>query len=75
MTLQDCPVGSRLRLRRVTGAQRHRRRLSELGFVRGAVLSVIGRGAMGGLVLALGDARVAVDSFTAGTLVVEPADG
>lgn len=74
MTLQTCAIGSRLRVCGLTGGQRHRRRLLELGFVRGAVLSVIGRGTMGGLVLALGDARVAVDSFTAGTLVVEPAD-
>lgn len=75
MTLQACAIGSRLRVCALTGGRRHRRRLLELGFVRGAVLSVIGRGTMGGLVLALGDARVAVDSFTAGTLVVEPVDG
>lgn len=75
MTLRGCAIGSRLRVCGLTGDRRHRRRLLELGFVRGAVLSVIGRGTLGGLVLALGDARVAVDSFTAGTLVVEPVDG
>lgn len=74
MTLRGCAVGSRLEICQVTGDRRHRRRLIELGFVRGAVLSVIGRGTMGGLVLALGDSRVAVDAFTAGTLLVRLAD-
>lgn len=74
MTLRGCAVGSRLEVCRVTGGRRHRRRLIELGFVRGAVLSVIGRGTMGGLVLALGDSRIAVDSSTADTLLVKPAD-
>lgn len=74
MTPRDTAVGAPMRLRRVTGDQRHRRRLVELGFVPGAPLSVIGRGMHGGLILALGDARVAVDAATAGTLQVEPAD-
>lgn len=71
-TLRGCSVNSSHRVRRVTGATRHRRRLIELGFVPGAILTVLGKGALGGLVLALGDARVAVDAATAGTLLVEP---
>lgn len=73
MTPRETAVGTVLRLRRVTGDRRHRRRLVELGFVPGARLSVIGRGMHGGLILGLGDARVAVDAATAGTLQVEPA--
>ncbi|MFF4777037.1 FeoA family protein [Microtetraspora fusca] len=65
--------GALMRLCQVTGDRRHRRRLAELGFVPGAVLSVLNRGMHGGLVLALGDGRVAVDALTAATLVVEPA--
>ncbi len=71
----DFARGVVMRLCRVTGDRRHRRRLAELGFVPGASLSVLGRGMHGGLVLALGDGRVAVDALTAATLVVEPADG
>jgi ferrous iron transport protein A len=75
MTPGECVAGSWLRVRRVTGDRRHRRRLAELGFVPGAVLSVASRSVHGGLILALGDSRVAVDAATAATLVVEPVHG
>ncbi|MBP2706155.1 ferrous iron transport protein A [Microbispora sp. RL4-1S] len=75
MSPGDFARGGVMRLSRVTGDRRHRRRLAELGFVPGAKMSVLNRGLHGGLVLVLGDGRVAVDALTAATLVVEPADG
>ncbi|WP_067801315.1 FeoA family protein [Actinomadura formosensis] len=72
MTPREATTGAAMRLSRVTGDRRHRRRLVELGFVPGADVSVIARGVNGGLILALGDARVAVDAGTAATLLVEP---
>lgn len=75
MTAGESVRGAVVRLCRVTGDRRHRRRLAELGFVPGVEMSVLGRGMYGGLVLALGDGRFAVDAKTAATLEVEPADG
>jgi Fe2+ transport system protein FeoA len=72
MVLQECQPGSRVRLRGVRGRPTQHRRLLELGFVPGAVIRVVGRGAVGGMVIALGDARVALDSRTGGSMVVEP---
>ncbi|MEV6950558.1 FeoA family protein [Streptomyces sp. NPDC051183] len=45
-----------------------RRRLLEFGFVPGADVTVIARGATGGLLVGLGETRVALDSRTAGRL-------
>ncbi|MCJ0874817.1 FeoA family protein [Streptomyces sp. AP-93] len=45
-----------------------RRRLLEFGFVPGADVTVIARGATGGLLVGLGDTRVALDTHTAGRL-------
>jgi ferrous iron transport protein A len=72
MVLRDCPLGREVRLRRLATGRRERRRLLELGFVPGAWLRVIGRGVAGGLVVAVGDARVALDADTGASLVVEP---
>jgi Fe2+ transport system protein FeoA len=73
ITLRDCVPGDRLRLRRLRVRAADRLRLLELGFVPGASLRVIARGATGGLLVGLGDARVALDGGTAGSLLVEPA--
>jgi ferrous iron transport protein A len=75
VSLHRCSIGSSYRVRRVVGDRVHRRRLTELGFFPGAVMSVTGKGSMGGLILALGDARVAIDARTAATLAVEPMHG
>jgi ferrous iron transport protein A len=70
-SLIDRPVGSRSVLRRVDAGRVRRRRLAELGFVPGAVIDVIGRGGVGGLVLAVNaDTRVAVDAAGARELWV-----
>jgi Fe2+ transport system protein FeoA len=72
MVLRDCQPGSSVRLSGHIGGHPQRRRLLELGFVPGAVIRVIGRGAVGGLVVALDDARLALDARTGGSMVVEP---
>ncbi|MCN9243806.1 ferrous iron transport protein A [Streptomyces sp. RY43-2] len=72
MRLRDCAPGDRLTLRRLRVRAGERLRLLELGFVPGALLHVIARGATGGLLVGLGDARVALDGATAGALLVEP---
>ncbi|WP_199547710.1 FeoA family protein [Streptomyces sp. N35] len=71
MTLRGCAPGTHARIRRITTDAQDRLRLAELGFVRGAEIRVVGRGATGGLLLALGDARVAVDDATAGAVAIE----
>ncbi|SDK23036.1 FeoA family protein [Streptomyces indicus] len=71
MTLRGCAPGTHARIRRITTDAPDRLRLAELGFVRGALVRVVGRGATGGLLLALGDARVAVDDETAQALQIE----
>jgi Fe2+ transport system protein FeoA len=70
--LVERPVGSVSVLRRVDSGRVRRRRLAELGFVPGATIEVIGRGGVGGLVLAVNaDTRVAVDAAGARELWVE----
>jgi ferrous iron transport protein A len=72
--LVDCPVGSAWVLRRVEAGRTRRRRLAELGFVPGAAIEVLGRGGVGGLVLAVNaDTRVAVDAAGARELLVRKA--
>lgn len=59
--LGRCPVGTGGVLHTVRATGTRRRRLAELGFVPGAAVEVIGRGA-GGLVVGVNaDARVAID--------------
>ncbi len=72
MVLRDCRPGSHVRLSGLIGGHPQRRRLLELGFVPGAVIQVIGRGAVGGLVVGVDDARLALDARTGGSMVVEP---
>jgi ferrous iron transport protein A len=73
MTLRDCPPGREVRLRDVTAAGPTRRRLLEWGFLPGAALRVVVRGPAGGLVVALGDARIALDAHLAGCLQIDGA--
>ena len=69
--LIDRPVGSTSTLRRVEAGRVRRRRLAELGFVPGATIEILGRGGVGGLVLAVNaDTRVAVDAAGARELWV-----
>lgn len=69
--LVDRPVGSVSVLRRVGAGRVRRRRLAELGFVPGATIEVLGRGGVGGLVLAVNaDTRVAIDAAGARELWV-----
>lgn len=71
MTLRDCQPGADVLLRRVAGDCS--RRLAEWGLVPGAPVRLVARGPAGGLILALGDTRIALDSRTAGTVLVEAA--
>lgn len=75
MTLRSCASGTRVRIDRVRVPAGERLRLAELGFVRGAEVRVVGRGATGGLLVALGDARVALDSATAHGVLVTAGPG
>jgi ferrous iron transport protein A len=69
--LTDRPVGSSSTLCRVEAGRVRRRRLAELGFVPGATIEILGRGGVGGLVLAVNaDTRVAVDAAGARELWV-----
>ncbi|WP_372404387.1 ferrous iron transport protein A [Streptomyces luteireticuli] len=75
MTLHDCAPGVRVRLGRLRLPGHDRLRLSGLGFLPGHEIRVVGRGAAGGLVVALGDARYAVDADTARRIrVTAPVD-
>ncbi|MEU6126884.1 FeoA family protein [Streptomyces sp. NPDC047123] len=65
MTLHGCRSGRPVRVDRLTVPPGDRLRLAELGFVRGARMRVVGRGATGGILVALGDARIALDDATA----------
>ena len=70
-SLDRCPVGTVSVLRRVEATRVRRRRLAELGFVPGARIEVIGRGGVGGLIVAVNaDSRVAVDAAGARELQV-----
>ncbi|MFC5185272.1 FeoA family protein [Actinomadura harenae] len=72
MTVAECAPGAVVRLRRVAARNG---RLRELGFVPGAVLRVLARGGTGGLIVAIGDARMAVDREIAHVIHVEPVTG
>ncbi|MFY9262271.1 MAG: FeoA family protein [Arcanobacterium sp.] len=65
MTLAECPVRAPLRLTRVGVLRRNLLRMQELGLRVGAHVSVVQRGAFGGLVLNVAGSRVAVDHRSA----------
>ena len=73
MTLRDCPPGHEVRLRAVEAVGPPRQWLLEWGFVPGVRMRVVARGFAGRLVVALDDARVAMDPTLARSLIVEPA--
>ncbi|MER5885351.1 ferrous iron transport protein A [Streptomyces sp. NPDC001941] len=72
MSLRSQGPGAHVRVVRVGVGAHDRLRLAELGFVRGARITVLGRGATGGLRIALGDARLAIDDDTADAVDVVP---
>lgn len=69
--LRAVPLGHTVPLGRPQGHRLLRRRMAELGFVRGALVSVLSRGAHGSVLVAVGDTRVALDAEAADALVVE----
>jgi ferrous iron transport protein A len=71
MTLRDCPPGVEVLLRELAAEGADRRRLLEWGFVPGVRLRLVARSLAGGLVVAVGDARVALDAGVARSLIVE----
>jgi Fe2+ transport system protein FeoA len=73
VTLYEWRDSEPARLHRISAGRELRLRLLELGFVPGIELRVIGRGLTGGLVVAHGDTRTALDDRTAAALVVRKA--
>jgi Fe2+ transport system protein FeoA len=73
MTPRDCRPGGEMLLREVRAEGADRRRLAEWGFLPGVRLRLVARSVAGGLVIALGDARVALDAALARTLIVDRA--
>jgi ferrous iron transport protein A len=71
MTLHECLPGFEVLLREVAADGPIRRRLLEWGFVPGVRLRLVARSLAGGLVVALGDSRVALDARLARSLVVD----
>lgn len=71
VTLYEWHGPGPVRLHRITAARELRLRMLELGFVPGVELRVVGRGPAGGLVVAHGDTRTALDDRTAAAIVVE----
>lgn len=76
MTLRNCPPGKDVIVSSLAGTSgASRRRLLEWGFVPGARIRPVAKGPAGGLIVALADARVAVDARIAAALIVEPVAG
>ncbi|WP_107046727.1 FeoA family protein [Streptomyces albus] len=71
MTLYEWRASEPVRLRRIAAGSELRLRLLELGFVPGTELRVLARGLAGGLVVAHGDTRTALDDRTAAALIVQ----
>lgn len=72
-TLREAPTGVPLLVTGpVEAPTRARRRLAELGVREGARLAIRGRSAGGGVILAVGDGRVAVSRRLLGTIPAEP---
>lgn len=63
-TLADVPVGTRVVLGRPGGTTARARRLAELGLRAGARVHVVQRTAGGGRLVAVEDARIALDRGT-----------
>ncbi len=72
MSLQQCRTQQPVRVREVDLDDPLR--AAELGLRPGTVVRVTQRGAFGGVVLAVGGARVAVDARTARHITVEPVE-
>jgi ferrous iron transport protein A len=62
-------------VREVSGGKELRRRLGELGFVRGSVVRVVQSQSCGPLIISLGDGRVALGRGAAQKIMVEELDG
>ena len=73
MPLSEMAIGQRLRLVRVLGGNRLKRRLLALGLNVGGELEIVQRRG-GGVVLARGGNRVALGAGVAQKLYVEPID-
>jgi Fe2+ transport system protein FeoA len=70
MTLRECPPGAEVLLLEVATKGPDRQRLMEWGFIPGVRLRLVARSMAGAVVVALGDARVALDSGLARSLDV-----
>lgn len=72
MSLSECRTRERVRILSLAVAGDDALRMHEMGLRHGAVVRVTHRGAFGGVVVALGSARVALDGRTARAVGVEP---
>lgn len=72
MSLSECRLRQRVRITAVSVPPSQRLRVHEMGLRDGAVVRVTHHGAFGGVVVAIGGARVALDGATARSVVVEP---
>lgn len=73
MTLDEAPVGGRVRLLAADLPGPRARRLAELGLRPGSTVTVLRRTTGGGRIVAVGDARVAMSRQTARRLPAAPA--
>jgi Fe2+ transport system protein FeoA len=71
--LSEAPLGTRVRIRRLSASPEVSRRLRELGLCEHAVVSCLFRG-HGNLICAVQNTRIGIDRNLAGTIVVSVAE-
>lgn len=71
MPLAMVEAGKKVRVAAVTGAEETRKRLGALGFVPGAIVSVV-QSDGGDMIVALHESRIALNADLAKRLIVEP---
>lgn len=69
--IQFLSVGEACRVTKIRGNDEVRTRLTGLGFVEGALVSVVGKTGKG-MILSLGDARLALDEELSSRIMVLP---
>jgi Fe2+ transport system protein FeoA len=71
LTLSDVPVGTRVRICRLSARPEVSRRLRELGLCEQAIVSCVLKG-HGNIICALDNARIGLDRRLAGNIIVSP---
>lgn len=70
--IQMMSVGETCRIQKIRGNDAVKKRLSGMGFVDDAKVSVAGNCGNGGLIICLGDSRVALDKDLCSRIMVTP---